>query len=458
MRLHSLLAFALLWSGCEAPPERLPVDAGTDAAPAPDAGGADGLRVTTAALADGEWGAVYSFELEAAGGERPYSWSVVGGLLPSNTWLQPEGRVVSPALGEDGQFGVVIEVADAVGSRARRALPFRVLRHLALSTGSLPRAYVGRAYAAAVVAVGGRPPYRIELARGALPDGLALDEHGRIAGTPAREGVEDLGLRVTDASGQVAEGEATLAVLGPIAVVDDAVHDVRFCFARRLFGLEVADLFQVESVAVALRVVADDPSRLVITLISPAGTEVYLRDGPGDEEATGELDVVFGAAEPTAEPLDVLAGEPARGLWTLTLYDPRCPYPATVQEIALVFADRRGTEDTSRVEGWTASLEAGRPSVRVAGGGIDQSTIALEVVRYSVGPNGIAEGGAGDDLRQGALPARWTTTLDPAVATLDEETGVLTAGEATGAGELRWEAQGASGTLPVLVLPPDWVP
>lgn len=455
MRLHPLLAALVVASGCEAPPGRLPADAGIPS-PVTDAG--DSLRITTDALADGEWGVVYSFDLAAAGGEGPYAWEVVGGTLPQNTWLQPEGRIVSPALGEEGRFAVVVEVTDMSGLQARRALPFTVLRDLTLPAEPLPRAYVSRPYDATIPATGGEPPRRFELLAGTLPDGLALDGSGRITGTPTREGPEALRLRVSDSAGNVAEVETTLWVWGPIAIVDDAVREVRFCFARRLFELRVADPFQVEAVDLAVHVAAADPSRLVITLISPSGTEVYVRNGTDDPQVLGDLDVVFGAEEPPFEPLDAFVGEPAQGTWTVTLFDPRCPYPMTVREIALVLHDRTGDEDTLRVKGWTASLEAGRPSVRVAGGGIDQSTLALEVVRYSVGPNGIAEGGQGDDVRLGTLPARWGTTLDPAVAVLDEQTGVLTAGGATGAGTVSWEAAGGGGVLPVVVLPPDWVP
>jgi hypothetical protein len=243
-------------------------------------------------------------------------------------------------------------------------------------------------------------------------------------------------------------------VWGPIAAVDRTVREVQLCFARRLLSLPVDRPEQVGSVRIALRITAADVSRLVLTVVSPSGSEVYLRTG-GDEGGT--IDAVFGADEESLEPLDWLAGEPALGTWTVTLYDPRCPYPLTVEEVALVFSDPRGVADYVRIEGWAASREAGRPSLRVAGGGLDQSSLTLEVVRWSVGPNGVPEGGAGDDERVGSLEATWSTTLDPAAATLGEHTGLLTSGELTGSGLIYWESAGARGALPVAIYPPDWV-
>jgi hypothetical protein len=238
-------------------------------------------------------------------------------------------------------------------------------------------------------------------------------------------------------------------------VVDHSIRDLRFCFARRTLGLAVQGAFQVERVDVVTRITASDTSRLVVTVISPSGTEVYLRVG-GDEGTV--IDTAWGAEEEPIEPLEALEGEAGQGRWTVTLYDPRCPYPVTVEELGLVFRPRAAKGPYLRVEGWAASLEAGRPGVRIAGGGLDQSSIALEVVQWDAGEDGVAQGGGNDDVRLGPVAARWETTLAAEAGTIDPDTGVLVAGEETGSGELRWQTDGEGGSLPVAVYPPDWVP
>jgi subtilisin-like proprotein convertase family protein len=290
-----------------------------------------------------------------------------------------------------------------------------------------------------------------------LPPGLALEPDGRIAGAPTEAAIVRLRVRVRDADRYAAEGDVALSAFGPIAVVDRTVRDVRICFARRSLELDVDDDVAVGTVFLALRITATDTTRLVVKLVSPNGSEVYLRDGAVPGPPSSVLDVVYGATEASSEPLAWLGGEPARGRWTVELYDPRCPYPITVEELALVLRPAEGTEYLL-VEGWTAAHEAGRPSVRVAGGGLEQSTIDLDLVRWSAGPDGVRQGGGGDDVREGSVDATWTTTLAAGAADLDPATGLLTAGDQTGAGRIRWQAEGDSGELPALVLPPDWVP
>jgi hypothetical protein len=81
----------------------------------------------------------------------------------------------------------------------------------------LPNASLGRPYARIIRAEGGLPPYTFELVQGSLPNGLVLDVHGRIAGTPGQPGVSRLRVRVTDAVGGIASQAFSLRVSAPVA-------------------------------------------------------------------------------------------------------------------------------------------------------------------------------------------------------------------------------------------------
>lgn len=422
-------------------------DAGSDAAEG-------ALRITTTELPAGRVGSVYDADLEAAGGTDPLVWELARGALPLGAILQKRGAIVAPAFEEDGVFGLVVRVTDAGGQAAERALVLVVDRDLAVTTTAMPRAYVGHRYNEQLGAAGGLPPYTFAIVGGTLPGGLHVADSGRVSGDPEGEGLFTATVQVTDARGNRAEGEVTMLLYGPVVALDRAVRDLEFCFARRMATLPVRESFEVDRVRVVVHLEAGEVGRMVLTLISPSGTEVYLTAG-GIQGPS--IDTVFGQDTETLEPLDAFAGERAGGTWILTLYDPRCPYPALLDEVAIVFDPRPGPDDSLVVEGWASSVESGRPSLRVAGGGLEQSAMDLTVERYAPGVNGVPEGGAGDDEPLGAAAAIWSTTIAADVATVGAD-GHVVAGEATGAGTITWEVDGRSGTLPLNVLPPDWVP
>jgi hypothetical protein len=72
---------------------------------------------------------------------------------------------------------------------------------LAIITDTLPLGTVGLAYAAALAAGGGTPPYAWDRAGGSLPAGLALASNGVVQGTPAMVGISTFNARVKDSIG-----------------------------------------------------------------------------------------------------------------------------------------------------------------------------------------------------------------------------------------------------------------
>ena len=99
-------------------------------------------------------------------------------------------------------------------------------------------------------------------------------------------------------------------------------------------------------------------------------------------------------------------------------------------------------------------------------GGILEVDEPMQVHGYNNGPNGINEGGAGDDVDLGPIPAAWSYNRTSAYGTIDSSTGVFVAGPSStaqpsdggpGTGTISASFNGLTDTMPALTLPPDWV-
>jgi MYXO-CTERM domain-containing protein len=174
------------------------------------------LAVLTPALPTGRLGLPYEAVLYAVGGTQPYRWTLVGGGLPPGLSLDRDTGFIRGTPTDDGAFSVEVEVASGPMT-ARRTLSLAVgsaTVPLALAPVSLPAATLGRSYQAALLAVGGAPPYHFS-AVSALPLGLSLAPDGALSGAPELPGTTTLLVRVEDAAGAVASGQALLRVLRP---------------------------------------------------------------------------------------------------------------------------------------------------------------------------------------------------------------------------------------------------
>jgi subtilisin family serine protease/PKD repeat protein len=170
------------------------------------------LVVATSTLPNASVGVPYSHILAGSGGQAPYSWSVApgGGDLPIGFTLDGSTGVISGTAAEVINKGFTIQVADARGASASKALLLRVFQSLPLtiSTSTLPAGTVGVSYSQALTAGGGAPPYTWTFAEnssafsGGLPGGLSLDGvTGAISGVPAMPGAYVIYPQVADAAG-----------------------------------------------------------------------------------------------------------------------------------------------------------------------------------------------------------------------------------------------------------------
>ncbi len=174
------------------------------------------LEITTRSLPPvvNSPGTPYQAALSAAGGVRPYTWSISAGELPAGIALDAQGTLtgsVRPGTPLSENL-VTFEVADAVGSRSRAQIKVRVIEPGAIfvKTLAVPDSLVGSDYVTDLVAANANDsplarPLTWSVASGVLPDGLSLTsdgERGVIRGKPLIAGTYPFSIQVEDAKGR----------------------------------------------------------------------------------------------------------------------------------------------------------------------------------------------------------------------------------------------------------------
>jgi hypothetical protein len=179
------------------------------------------VSVTTTSLPNGTIGASYSQTLQAAGGQSPYTWTLVQGSLPTGLSL-PAGGTISGVPTTNGAFSFTVQVADSAQRVATKALSITITgQALTVTTLSLPNDPVGVAYSQTLAAAGGTPPYTWAIVSGSLPAGLSLNpKSGALSGTPSgAPATSTFTVQVTDSTpGAVpltAQKAFTLNITGP---------------------------------------------------------------------------------------------------------------------------------------------------------------------------------------------------------------------------------------------------
>jgi len=181
------------------------------------------IEVSTASLPDGVVGVPYRARLEARGGKPPYRWSLYTPGLPEELALDAAGGEITgrPSGPITAYFTIAVADSGTPPQSATRLFTLRVAGPLALLTAALPPGSYAAPYNVRLEAGGGIPPYRWELARGALPPGLRLNrESGVLSGTLATQGDFGFTVRVTDSAKppQIQTRELSTRIPPPLAV------------------------------------------------------------------------------------------------------------------------------------------------------------------------------------------------------------------------------------------------
>jgi hypothetical protein len=174
--------------------------------------------ISPATLATGVVGTAYDAALAIAGGQTPYSFSVVSGQLPPGLALNGSGHVAGTP-SQAGSFSFVLQARDGAGAQTQATFTIPIVIGLTLTTPPvLPGASLGVAYQAALIAAGGTPPYTFSATAGSLPGGLTFHSDGRIDGTPTAAGSFQFTAAATDATGASTNKQFTLAVAAALTI------------------------------------------------------------------------------------------------------------------------------------------------------------------------------------------------------------------------------------------------
>ena len=154
-----------------------------------------------------------SITLNATGGTQPYSWSITTGTPPAGLSLSPAG-IITGTLTTAATATLTISVRDSAATPATASQAFTIIAagSLAISTSSLPTAYLGSPYTSTLQVSGGTAPYSWSVSSGSLPPGFSLSAAGLLTGTPSTPGSYTFTVTVTDSTGQQASTAVTCSI------------------------------------------------------------------------------------------------------------------------------------------------------------------------------------------------------------------------------------------------------
>jgi hypothetical protein len=188
---------------------------------------ATALSITTSSLPLASPGTSYNQQLQATGGQTPYTWSIASGSLPPGLTLNTANGLISGTPTTEGRYQFTARVTDAGSRTATKDLSITVGQAVQITTASLPDGSVGVQYSATLTATGGQAPYAWAVTSGTLPAGLTLAAStGVISGTPTTfTAPTSFTITVTDAQNSTAQKSFTIGVASPLSITTNAAVD-----------------------------------------------------------------------------------------------------------------------------------------------------------------------------------------------------------------------------------------
>ncbi|MEA1926749.1 MAG: putative Ig domain-containing protein [Candidatus Auribacterota bacterium] len=182
---------------------------------------ADLLSIVTGSIAQGFLGREYLQKIEGSGGETPYRWAQMGGVLPDLIHLNKQSGVLYGSPREVGKFPFTLRLTDSEEKFVEKNFVLEVKEGtIEIVTGAIPPAAKGKKYSITFRARGGVVPYHWEMVTGHPPEGLQFDpERGMISGTPEKWETASFLLRVTGREGRSAEKKFKLEVTAAIQTI-----------------------------------------------------------------------------------------------------------------------------------------------------------------------------------------------------------------------------------------------
>jgi hypothetical protein len=139
--------------------------------------------------------------LAASGGIKPYTWTLVSGILPPGLGFASttSGTVISGVPTAVGTYQFILEATDNFGDAGTAVLSITIVSGTAITTTALMNGVVGQIYnvqLACTVCTG----YTWSISAGALPPVLSISPGGDITGTPTTVGTFTFTVSLTSTS------------------------------------------------------------------------------------------------------------------------------------------------------------------------------------------------------------------------------------------------------------------
>lgn len=179
------------------------------------------VATTIASLPVGVTTVTYSETLTATGGDGSYSWTVIGGALPSGLSLTSSG-VITGTPDTSGNSVFTVRVTSGDGQTADQQLTMTVEPLLVITTTAFDDWVVGSSTLSlppGLDAVGGDGQYAWVAVAGTLPSGMNLGNFGDVHGQPTAAGTFSFTARVSSGS-QTAERQFSITIWPAVSIVD----------------------------------------------------------------------------------------------------------------------------------------------------------------------------------------------------------------------------------------------
>ena len=160
-------------------------------------------------------GSFYSAIIPATGADAPFTFQVVGGVLPDGLLLSPDG-ILSGIPATPGNYSFTVQCTNSHGVSVSKAMSFEVLG--ITNSPVLPDGTVGTPYSEQLVSGSGADTFAIT--GGSLPTGLTMDDGGLISGTPTVAGPTTFEVTVTDTFLNQCKQDFVIGVSGPTGCPD----------------------------------------------------------------------------------------------------------------------------------------------------------------------------------------------------------------------------------------------
>ena len=155
-------------------------------------------EITTDSITNAITNQAYSLQLTATG-TAPLTWTHKGNL-PKGLTLDSSG-VISGTPTKAGKYTFTVTASNTYGESSKK-FTLQVLDSVSISTASLKAGTIGKSYSVTIKAKGSKT---ITWNAEGLPDGLSINEKGKISGKPTAHGDFTVKITATNPAGSVTE-------------------------------------------------------------------------------------------------------------------------------------------------------------------------------------------------------------------------------------------------------------